>query len=90
MNKAKKVTTIAIPSMSDTGLESDLCAHFGSCEHFTIVDVRDKAITGVRTISNRAPYGEHNCAAPLRILKSQNVEILLVLGHRRKTANVAG
>ncbi|MCQ1537365.1 hypothetical protein FTO70_17155 [Methanosarcina sp. KYL-1] len=25
--------------MSDTGLESDVCAHFGSCEHFTIVDV---------------------------------------------------
>lgn len=63
-------------------MESDVCAHFGSCEHgscehFTIVDVRDRAITGIRMISNRAPYGEHNCAAPSRILKSQ-VEILLV------------
>lgn len=30
--------------MSDTGLESDVCAHFGSCEHFTIVDVCDEPL----------------------------------------------
>ncbi|MCC4772138.1 hypothetical protein FXV91_18805 [Methanosarcina sp. DH2] len=61
-------------------MESDVCAHFGSCEHFTIIDVRDRATTGIRTISNRAPHGEHNCAAPSRILKSQNVGILPVSG----------
>jgi predicted Fe-Mo cluster-binding NifX family protein len=68
------------PSMSNTGLKSDVCAHYGSCEHFTIVDVCDRAITGIRTISNRALYGEHNCAAPSRILKSQNVDVLIVSG----------
>jgi len=36
VDEAKKVAMIAIPSMSDTGLESDVCAHFGSCEHFTL------------------------------------------------------
>jgi|GEM_PF-3541232 len=31
-------------------------------------------------ISNMSPCGEYNCSAPSRILKSQNVEILLVSG----------
>ncbi len=74
------MTKIAIPSMSDSGLESDVCAHFGSCEYFTIVDVQDKDIAGIRAISNGSPDGEHNCAAPSIILKSHNVETVLVSG----------
>jgi predicted Fe-Mo cluster-binding NifX family protein len=74
------VTKIAIPSMSDTGLESEVCAHFGSCEYFTIVDVQDKSIEEIRAISNMSPTGEHNCTAPSIILKSQNVETVLVSG----------
>lgn len=74
------MTKIAIPSMSDSGLESDVCAHFGSCEYFTIVDVQDKAIAGIRVIINGSPDGEHNCAAPSIILKSNNVETVLVSG----------
>jgi len=74
------MTKIAIPSMNDTGLESDVCAHFGSCEYFTIVDVQNKAIAEIRAISNMSPNGEHNCTAPSIILKSQNVETVLVSG----------
>ena len=74
------MTKIAIPSMNDSGLESDVCAHFGSCEYFTIVDVQDKSIAGIKAVSNSSPDGEHNCAAPSTILKSQNVEIVLVSG----------
>jgi predicted Fe-Mo cluster-binding NifX family protein len=66
--------------MSDIGLESDVCAHFGSCEYFTIVDLQDKDIAGIMVISNSSPDGEHNCAAPSTILKSQNVETVLVSG----------
>lgn len=71
---------IAIPSMSDIGLESDVCAHFGSCEYFTIVDLQDKNIEGFKVISNMSPDSVHNCAAPSIILKSQNVETVLVSG----------
>jgi predicted Fe-Mo cluster-binding NifX family protein len=74
------MTKIAIPSMSDSGLESDVCAHFGSCEYFTIVDVQDKAIADIKAIGNRSPDGEHNCAAPSIVLKSHNVESVLVSG----------
>jgi predicted Fe-Mo cluster-binding NifX family protein len=38
--------------MNNGGLESDVCAHFGSCEYFTVVDVQDQAITDIETISN--------------------------------------
>jgi predicted Fe-Mo cluster-binding NifX family protein len=74
------VMKIAIPSMSDIGLESDVCAHFGSCEYFTIVDLHDKDVAGIMVISNMSPDGEHNCAAPSMILKSQNVDTVLVSG----------
>jgi predicted Fe-Mo cluster-binding NifX family protein len=74
------VTKIAIPSISDSGLESDICAHFGSCEYFTIVDVQNEVIGSIKAISNRSPDGEHNCSAPSAILKSYNVDAVLVSG----------
>lgn len=58
--------------MSDSGLESDVCFHYGSCDYFTIVDLNNKDIENVQTISNLSPEAEHNCAAPLMILKSHN------------------
>jgi len=74
------VTKIAIPSMNDSGLESDVCYHYGSCEYFTIVDVKEKDIESVKTISNLSPEIEHNCAAPSKILESNNVNAVLVAG----------
>jgi predicted Fe-Mo cluster-binding NifX family protein len=74
------VTKIAIPSMNESGLESDVCFHYGSCEYFTIVDVSDKNIESVKTISNLSPEIEHNCAAPSKILESHNVNAVLVAG----------
>ena len=50
--EVNKMTTIAIPSMTDSGLESDICAHFGSCEYFTIVKVEDGKVEEVGAISN--------------------------------------
>lgn len=44
------MTIIAIPPMSDTGLESDVCAHCGSCEHFNIVDVCDITTPGIKPL----------------------------------------
>jgi len=74
------VTKIAIPSLNESGLESDVCFHYGSCEYFTIVDVSDKNIESVKTISNLSPEIEHNCAAPSKILESHNVNAVLVAG----------
>lgn len=74
------MTTIAIPSMTDSGLKSDICAHFGSCEYFTIVKVAGEKVEEVSAISNASPNGEHNCAAPAILLKEKNVDAVLVSG----------
>jgi predicted Fe-Mo cluster-binding NifX family protein len=66
--------------MNDLGLESEICAHFGSCEYFTIVDVQEKSIAEIRAINNISLNGEHDCTAPSKILKSQDVEAILVSG----------
>jgi predicted Fe-Mo cluster-binding NifX family protein len=74
------MTKIAIPSMSDSGLDSDVCAHFGSCEYFTIVNINDGTTAGIETIGNGSENGEHNCAAPAIILSSHGVDAVLVSG----------
>jgi predicted Fe-Mo cluster-binding NifX family protein len=66
--------------MSNSGLESEVCAHFGTCEYFTIVNVENKTIADLKIVSNGFPDGEHNCAAPSIVLKSHNVETVLVSG----------
>jgi predicted Fe-Mo cluster-binding NifX family protein len=66
--------------MTDTGIGSDVCVHFGSCEYFTIVDVYNGEIKGVSAVSNASPDGEHNCAAPAELLKVHNVNVVLVSG----------
>ena len=45
-----------------------------------IVDVDNKNIVGFKSISNLSPEGEHNCAAPSIILKSHNVDAVLISG----------
>jgi predicted Fe-Mo cluster-binding NifX family protein len=74
------MTKIAIPSMSMEGMESDVCAHFGSCEYFTIIDVDGEAIKSVEAVSNGSPGAEHNCAAPAIVLKAHGVNLVLVSG----------
>jgi predicted Fe-Mo cluster-binding NifX family protein len=78
--KVTKMTKIAIPSMSIEGLESEVCAHFGSCEYFTIVDVRDGSVAEVKAVDNGSHEGEHNCAAPAVLLKSHGIDAVLVSG----------
>jgi len=37
--------TVAIPTAQGV-----LCAHFGHCEHFSLFDIQDSKITGMRTV----------------------------------------
>jgi predicted Fe-Mo cluster-binding NifX family protein len=74
------MTKIAVPSMSNAGMDSEVCAHFGSCEYFTIIELNDRNVAEVKSVSNGSEDGQHNCAAPALILKAQNVEAVLVSG----------
>lgn len=67
--------------MSNEGMEADVCAHFGSCEYFTIVDVNDGSVVGIETVDNSHNQGaQHNCMAPAVLLKSHCVDVVLVSG----------
>lgn len=74
------MTKIAIPSMSNAGMDSEVCAHFGSCEYFTIMEINGKTVTEVESVGNGSEDGQHNCAAPAILLKAHNVQAVLVSG----------
>jgi len=74
------MTKLAVPSMSNDCMDSDVCAHFGSCEYFTIIEIDDGKIASTRAVDNGTEDGQHNCAAPALILKSHGVNAVLVSG----------
>ncbi len=57
-----------------------MCAHFGSCEYFTIIDVSNGKPKEVSALSNASPDGVHNCAAPAELLKNNKVDAVIVSG----------
>ena len=72
MNQAR----IAIPSSLPGGLEAEVGAHFGHCEIYTVVDVKEGVITQVGTLPN-VPHQQGGCLAPVNHLARNGVTILI-------------
>ncbi len=70
---------IAVPSEEPGGLEAAVSEHFGHCPAFTLVHVEDGAVGAVSVLPN-AGHDQGGCMAPVRILKSHGVEILVAGG----------
>ncbi|MBN2061804.1 MAG: NifB/NifX family molybdenum-iron cluster-binding protein [Deltaproteobacteria bacterium] len=70
---------IAIPSMEEGGLEGQRSGHFGHCDVFTLVDVKDGEIENVTTIPNRE-HVQGGCMVPVNLLAEHNVNALIVGG----------
>ena len=70
---------IAIPSMADGGLDGKRAGHFGHCDTFTLVDVKDGAIEKVSTIANQN-HVQGGCMVPVNLLASNQVNALIVGG----------
>jgi len=60
---------IGITLNDDQGLKSEVCAHFGQCSHFLIVETDGKKITGSKVVPNNAQHGGGGCQAVGEILK---------------------
>ncbi|MBD3160689.1 MAG: diguanylate cyclase [Candidatus Eisenbacteria bacterium] len=72
---------IAIPTDDDQGLESRICAHFGSAPYFTLVDTE----TGdVRVIANRNAHHAHGTCRPMRQLRPERIDALACRGMGRR------
>ncbi len=70
---------IAIPSMDKGGLDGQRAGHFGHCDVFTLVDVKDGEIAQVTTIKNRI-HVQGGCMVPVNLLAEHNVNALVVGG----------
>jgi len=70
---------IAIPSTLPGGLEAGVGAHFGHCEVYTLVDVKDGAITQVGTLPP-VPHVQGGCLAAVDHLAKHGVTALIAGG----------
>jgi len=70
---------IAIPSMETGGLDGHRSGHFGHCDVFTLVDVKDGEIEKVSTIANQT-HVQGGCMVPVNLLAENKVNALVVGG----------
>jgi predicted Fe-Mo cluster-binding NifX family protein len=68
---------ICIPITNDEGLESEVCAHFGSAPAFLIVDTDSGSC---RAIANTNQHHGHGMCAPLAALRGERIDALVVGG----------
>ncbi len=70
---------IAVPSMEAGGLDGHRSGHFGHCDVFTLVDVKDGEIEKVSTIANQT-HVQGGCMVPVNLLAENKVNALVVGG----------
>jgi predicted Fe-Mo cluster-binding NifX family protein len=68
---------ICIPVEDDRGLQSLVCAHFGSAPTFLIVDTESRSC---RAIPNRNAHHAHGACTPIAALQGEHVEGAVVGG----------
>jgi predicted Fe-Mo cluster-binding NifX family protein len=70
---------IAVPSMEAGGLDGHRSGHFGHCDVFTFIDVKNGEIEKVSMIPNQA-HVQGGCMVPVNLLAQHNVNALIVGG----------
>jgi len=72
-------TIIAIPSGQPGGMDAPLGAHFGHCDMYTLVSVKENKVEDVRVIPN-VPHQQGGCMAPVQYLAQNGVKLLIAGG----------
>ena len=70
---------IAIPSQEKGGLEGQRSGHFGHCDVFTLVDVKEGEIQEITIVPNQE-HAQGGCMVPVNLLSSHKVNALIVGG----------
>ncbi len=68
---------LCVPVLDDHGLDSRVCAHFGSAPAFMMVDTDSGAC---RLIANRNSHHAHGMCQPLAALAGETVDGMIVGG----------
>jgi predicted Fe-Mo cluster-binding NifX family protein len=72
-------TVIAIPSSHPGGLDAPIGAHFGHCDLYTLVTIKDAEVERVETIPT-VPHQQGGCMAPVNYLAQKGVNCLIAGG----------
>ena len=75
MNQAR----IAIPSALPGGLSAEVGAHFGHCEVYTLVELKEGLISQVSTLPP-VPHEQGGCLAAVNHLAGKGVTVLIAGG----------
>jgi predicted Fe-Mo cluster-binding NifX family protein len=70
---------VAVPTAGQGGLEAQRSGHFGHCDTFTIIDIKDGGIENVSTVPN-SEHPQGGCLVPVNLLASHNVNALIAGG----------
>jgi len=67
---------IGITINEDKGLQSEVCAHFGQCAYFLLVDIENGEIKTTKAEPNNAVHGGGGCVAVDEILSHQITHVI--------------
>ena len=70
---------IAIPSNTPGGLDATISPHFGRCDAFTVVELKNSKIVGASIIDNRGTHFGYD-KTPAEILASSGVDAVVTQG----------
>lgn len=70
---------IAVPSNLPGGLKGERSQHFGHCELFTIIELRDGQVEDVSSVAN-AEHGAGGCMVPVHLLHEKKIDAVVVAG----------
>ncbi len=83
---------VGIAMEDESGIRGDVCAHFGQCKYFFLVDIDnlEKKIIDTKVIPNHTIHGGGGCAAVDEILKHKVTHIIsggMGMGAQQKFTN---
>ena len=70
---------IAVPSNGQGGINGERAGHFGHCDVFTLIDVKDGNIEQVSILPNQE-HVQGGCMVPVNLLAENKVKALIVGG----------
>ena len=70
---------VAVPADDTQGLKAPRSGHFGRCNHYSLVDIKDGGIVNVQSRPN-ADHVEGGCMGPVMLLKGWAVSVVIVSG----------
>lgn len=76
---------LCIPTMTDQGMESEICGHFGSAPCFVLYDQELKTI---ESVTNLKAEHEHGQCRPMDLLGSRGIVAVLCQGMGRNAIEV--